>query len=87
MPIIQEKELERFSPLPREIDPDHELVDELSRRLDAVCRYADNMAHSEGDPELQQVWRDLEDQEQNNIRKLKEMIVNRIDKGVFLNDL
>jgi hypothetical protein len=86
MTILEKQTLEQMGPLP-EIHHDHDLVNELSKRLDAVCQYAENIAHSKDDPELEKVWRELEQQEQLNIRKLKEMIVKRIDKGVFLEDL
>lgn len=87
MASVEEKELEHIGPL-QDVDyRDHDLVHELSKRLEAVCDYGERIANAEDDPELQKIWRDLEQQEQQNIRKLKELILNRIDKGMFLNDL
>ena len=66
---------------------DHDLVHELSRRLDNLCRYAQCIARAEGDAEVQRTWRDLERQELSNIRNLKELMASRIEKGEFLDDL
>jgi hypothetical protein len=67
--------------------PDHDLVHELSMRLDAVCRYAECIANAVGDADVQQTWRDLEQQELNNITRLKQLIVRRIQEGEFLEDI
>jgi hypothetical protein len=66
---------------------DHELVHELGRHLDALCRYAQCIADAEGDAQVQQTWRDLELHEQAKIRSLKQEIASRIEKGEFLEDL
>jgi hypothetical protein len=66
---------------------DQDLVHELGRRLDALCRYAECIANAEGDAEVQHTWRDLERQELANIRNLKQLIASRIEKGEFLDDL
>jgi len=66
---------------------DQDLVHELGRRLDALCRYAECIANAEGDAEVQQTWRDLERQELENIRNLKQLIATRMEKGEFLDDL
>lgn len=66
---------------------DHDLVHELSRRLEALCRYAQCIANAEGDAKMQETWRELERQELANIRKLRQLILSRIEKGEFLEDL
>ncbi len=86
MTTVEEKERNQ-SALLADKNNDHDLVNELSKRLDAACEYGERIANAEDDPELQAIWRDLEHQEQDNIRRLKEVIIDRIDKGVFLNDL
>lgn len=79
--------VERSSGLPKLHLEDEELVHQLSRRLDFLCHYAECIANAEGDAEVQRTWRDLEQQEIQNIRRLKELIVGRIEKGEFLDDL
>ncbi len=84
MEAVAEKE---FGTLPGAIQHDHDLVLELNRRLDALCEYSERIASAEGDPELQKVWREFQQQELANIRRLKMEIASRMDKGEFLNDL
>jgi hypothetical protein len=66
-------------------DPD--LVHELSHRLDNLCRYAQCIANAEGNEDVQRTWHDLEHEELDKIRELKELIAARIEQGVFLDDL
>jgi hypothetical protein len=65
---------------------DHALVHELSQRLEAVCRYAQCIASAEGDAGVQQTWRDLERQELANIRNLRLLVADRMEKGEFFED-
>ena len=65
---------------------DHDLVHELSRHLDALCRYAQCIANAEGDAQVQTTWRDLGLQEQASIQRLKQEIASRMEKGEFLED-
>ena len=66
---------------------DHDLVHELSRRLQALCRYAQCISDAEGDGQMQQMWRELERQELADIRNLKQLISARVAQGEFLEDL
>ena len=66
---------------------DQDLVHELSRRLESLLRFAQCIANAEGDAKVQQTWHDLESQELANIRNLKQLIIDRIEKGEFLEDL
>lgn len=84
MVTVVDKEVEQ---VPRVCLHDQDLVHELGRRLDALCRYAQCIANAEGDAEVQQTWRDLERQELENIRNLKQLIAARMEKGEFLDDL
>lgn len=56
-------------------DHDHDLVRELCRRFDALCRYDQYIAKAEERNSLKQFWRDLKVQEQQNIQRLKELVV------------
>lgn len=64
-------------------DHDHDLVHELSRRLDSLWRYDQYVANAEENPDLQEFWRDLKRQERDNIKRLKELIGVEIQKGCF----
>ena len=62
---------------------DHDLVQDLSKRLDALWRYDQYIANAEGKAKLQDLWRSLKQQEQDNVRKLKELIAEEIKQGCF----
>jgi len=64
-------------------DHDHDLVHELSKRLDALWRYDQRIANAEGREELQQFWRDLKKHEQKTVDKLKELIATEIKNDCF----
>jgi hypothetical protein len=62
---------------------DHDLIEDLSKRLDALWRYDQYIANADGKPKLQECWRTLKHQEQENVRKLKELIGEEIKQGCF----
>ena len=62
---------------------DHDLIQELGRRLDALWRFDQYIANAAGKPELQECWRQLKDQEQQNVRALKGLIAEEIKQGCF----
>ena len=87
METVVERPAERLPGSPDPSLQDTELVHELSRRLDLLCHYAECIARQEGNADVQQTWRDLEAQELENIRKLKDRMADRIERGEFLEDL
>ena len=62
---------------------DHDLVHELSKRLDGLWRFDQCIANAEGKPELQNFWRDLKRQDKQNVDRLKQMIRKEIESGCF----
>ncbi len=62
---------------------DHDLIQDLSKRLDALWRYDQYIANAEGKPKLQECWRHLKDQERTNVQALKELIAEEIKQGCF----
>ncbi|PHR94545.1 MAG: hypothetical protein COA78_32135 [Blastopirellula sp.] len=64
-------------------DHDHDLVHEMSRRLDAMWRYDQYIANADGHSELQDFWREVKSQETGNIQKIKELMQQEIEKGCF----
>lgn len=62
---------------------DHDLVHELSKRIDGVWRYDQCIANAEGKQELQDFWRDLKRQDQQNADRLKDLIREEIKQGCF----
>ncbi len=64
-------------------DHDHDLVHEMSRRLDAMWRYDQYIANADGHSELQDFWREVKSQETSNIQRIKELMQQEIEKGCF----
>lgn len=62
---------------------DHDLVHELSKRLDALWRYDQYIANAEGEAAVQQLWQDFKVQEQENVDRLKKLIGDHAKKGCF----
>ena len=83
MTMSAEKQMEHLGETCGCPDHDHDLVHELSRRLDALWRYDQRIANAEGHSGLQAFWRDLKRQDQENVRTLKQLIGEEIEKGCF----
>jgi hypothetical protein len=83
MALAAEKELEHIGETSGCADHDHDLIHELSLRLDALWRYDQFIANADGKPALQNFWRDLKRQENDNIRRLKQLIAEEIQQGCF----
>jgi hypothetical protein len=64
-------------------DHDHDLVHDLSRRLDCLWRYDQYIANAVGQPELLEFWRAAKSQERTNIDQLKTLLVRRVQSNCF----
>ncbi len=64
-------------------DHDHDLIHELSERLDSLWRYDQYIANADGHPDLQNFWRDIKQQEQGNVKRIKQLIGDEIGNGCF----
>lgn len=64
-------------------DHDHDLIHELSKRLDSLWRYDQYIANAEDRPELQKFWRKVKKQDQGNISELKQLIADEIKQKCF----
>ncbi len=62
---------------------DHDLIQELSKRLDALWRYDQYESNAQGKPKIQECWRVLKQQEQENVNKLKALIAEEVKSGCF----
>jgi hypothetical protein len=83
MTLAAEKELEHIGESCGCADHDHDLIHDMSKRLDALWRYDQYIANADGKPELQELWRDLKRQEVENINRVKEMIAEEIRQNCF----
>jgi hypothetical protein len=83
MPLAAETELEHIGESGGCADHGHDLIHDLSKRLDALWRYDQYIANAEGKPDLQDLWRDLKQQETENIRRVKQMIAEEVRQNCF----
>lgn len=83
MAMTAEKVMEHIGESKAIENHDHDMIHELSKRIDAVWRFDQYIANAEGDRELQDFWRDLKEQEQENVRRLKEFVAGHIEKDCF----
>jgi hypothetical protein len=64
-------------------DHDHDLIHELSKRLDAVWRFDQYIANADGKPEIQTFWRQLKGEELRAATRLKELIAGEVKANCF----
>jgi len=83
MALAAEKELEHIGETCGVADHDHDLIHDLSKRLDALWRYDQYIANAEGRPALQALWSDLKCQEIENVRRMKQVIIEEIGQNGF----
>lgn len=64
---------------------DHDLIHELSIRLDGVWRYDQYIANAEeeGSPHVKQLWEDIKAQDVKIVERLKESIREHVRKDCF----
>lgn len=83
MPPTSEQHYQHIGESPGCADHDHDLVHELSRRLDALWRYDQYIANAGGHSNLIEFWQQVKQQEQDNIQRIKELIREEIHRGCF----
>jgi len=83
MSLAVEKQIEHLGETCGCADHDHDLVHELSKRLDALWRYDQQIANAAGHAAVQAFWRDLKRQDQTNTERLKQLIREEIENNCF----
>ncbi|WP_417390814.1 hypothetical protein [Gimesia sp.] len=78
-----EKEYEHIGETSGCKNHDHDLIHELSKRLDGVWRYDQYIANAEGQENLQKFWQSVKAQEQDNICEIKKLISQQIEAKCF----
>jgi hypothetical protein len=64
-------------------DHDHDMIHDLSKRLDAVWRYDQYIANADKFPDLQEFWKESKSQELQTIERLKELIREHVRQNNF----
>lgn len=83
MSLAGEQELKHIGETSGIADHDHDLVHELSKRLDSLWRYDQYIANAEWRDDIRGFWENVKAQEQQNIRQLKELIAQEVQSGCF----
>lgn len=83
MTLAAEKEYAHIGETRGCTDHDHDLVHELSKRLDALWRYDQYIANAHGKPAIQSMWRDFKAQCQQEVQRLKQAITEEVNKDCF----
>ena len=83
MSLVAEKEMEHIGETKGIEDHDHDLVHDLNKRLDSLWRYDQYIANAGNKQELQKFWKDMKQQEEQNVSRLKELIAKEVRDNCF----
>ncbi len=83
MTLAAEQELKHVGESQGCANHDHDLVHELSRRLDALWRYDQYIANAEDHDNAKQFWNDVKSQEEENIKRLRGLIAEEVRNDCF----
>jgi hypothetical protein len=83
MRLAAERELAHIGESQGAANHDHDMIHELSKRLDALWRFDQYIANADGQPDLQRFWRELKEQEQGNVQRLKGFVKEHCAKDCF----
>ena len=83
MTLVAERELAHMGETAGCSDHDHDLVHELSRRLDALWRYDQYIANAGWREELRRFWQDCKATEQQAVCRLRQLIRQEVTNDCF----
>jgi hypothetical protein len=83
MSMVAEKQMEHIGRTKGARNHDHDMIHELSKRLDALWRYDQYMANAEDDEQLHAFWQKLKEQEQKNVDELKRFVAKHVQMNCF----
>ena len=83
MRIAAEREIAHIGETHGAADHDHDMIHELSKRLDALWRYDQYIANADGQRDLQEFWREMKDQELQNVTRLKALVAEHCMNDCF----
>lgn len=83
MSLAAEREMQHLGETVGCADHDHDLVHELSRRLDMLWRYDQYIANADWRDKLKEFWGDMKSQEERNVQRLKQLIKEEVENNCF----
>lgn len=83
MTLAAQQELEHIGETQGTPNHDHDMLQELNRRLDSIWRYDQYIANAEADESLQALWRRCKEQDLQVVKDLKAKLAEHISKDCF----
>lgn len=83
MTLAAEKEMKHLGETSGCADHDHDLVHELSRRLDSLWRIDQYIANAKGHDALVSFWQTMKRHHENDVGQLKQLIAKEVHQGCF----
>ena len=83
MSIAVERDFEHIAGTKDAASLDHDMIRELNERLSSMWRYDQFIADAEDDEYLQDLWREIKQQDQDNVVCLKELIASHVKNNCF----
>lgn len=81
--MVAERETRNFDKNGGVENRDYDLIHDLGKRLEALSRYEQYIAHARGNSALQDFWRSLKKQELENVKRFKEFVAGHRGKSCF----
>ena len=83
MALTAEKEMRHIGETSGAANHDHDMIHDLSKRLDALWRYDQYMANAGDDRELSAFWKSVKQQDEENVQRLKGLIKKHVAEDCF----
>jgi hypothetical protein len=83
MALTAEKEYKYIGATHGCADHDHDLIHELSRRLDGLWRYDQYIANSSDRPHVREFRETVKQQDEDNVARLKDLVAREVKVGCF----
>jgi hypothetical protein len=83
MALTAEKEIQHIGKTAGAANHDHDMIHDLSKRLDALWHYDQYIANAKDNTELSAFWQNVKRQDEENVRRLKEIVKSHVKKDCF----
>lgn len=83
MPTVTQQPVEHLGETKGIENHDHDMVHELSKRLDALWRYDQYISNAQGQDSIQAFWKKVKSQEKENVEELKRLIKEHVKADCF----
>ena len=78
MPLTAERQMEHIGETCPVSDCIHDLVQVFNTRINCVWRYDQYIANADGNPDLQDFWRNMKNQDQQACNQMKHLLAKEL---------